>query len=110
MIVAIGGELLSLKIGFIFSDGGDVFFCPLQHGSEIFVILTGERFGCENDLMLGIDQRLGVVALNDAVGGGHLDRFIVNHIALDFFALAAVLRFLFLQELVQAFDLGLADG
>ena len=26
MIVAIGGQLLALKIGFIFSDGGDVFF------------------------------------------------------------------------------------
>ena len=31
MIVAIGSELLALKIGFIFSDGGDVFFCTFQH-------------------------------------------------------------------------------
>jgi hypothetical protein len=32
MIVAIGGELPALKIGFIFSDGGDVFFAPANIG------------------------------------------------------------------------------
>ena len=32
MIVAIGGQLLALKIGFIFSDGGDVFFAPSTIG------------------------------------------------------------------------------
>jgi len=32
MIVAIGGQLLALKIGFIFSDGGDVFFAPSNIG------------------------------------------------------------------------------
>jgi hypothetical protein len=41
MIVAVGGQLPALKIGFIFSDGGDVFFCALQHRLEIFVILAG---------------------------------------------------------------------
>ena len=107
MIVAIGGELLSLKIGFILANRCQILFRIFQHRSEIFVILASECFSSKNDLMLGIDQRLGIVALNDAVGGGHLDRFIVNHIALDFFALAAVLRLLLLQELVQAFDLDL---
>ena len=33
MIVAIGGQLLALKIGFIFTDGGDVFFAPSNIGS-----------------------------------------------------------------------------
>lgn len=33
MIVAIGGQLFALKIGFIFPDGGDVFFAPANIGS-----------------------------------------------------------------------------
>ena len=32
MIVAIGGQWLALKIGFLFSDGGDVFFAPSNIG------------------------------------------------------------------------------
>ena len=32
MIVAVGGELPALKIGFIFSDGDDVFFAPSTIG------------------------------------------------------------------------------
>ena len=32
MIVAIGGQLLALKIGFIFSAGGGVFFAPSNIG------------------------------------------------------------------------------
>ena len=34
MIVAIGGQLPALKIGFIFSNGGDVFFPPASIGSR----------------------------------------------------------------------------
>ena len=67
MIVAVGGQLLALKIGFIFSDGGDVFFCARQHRLDVFVILAGERLGREDDLMFGIDQGLGVVALDHPV-------------------------------------------
>jgi hypothetical protein len=32
MIIAVRGQLLALKIGFIFSDGGDVFFAPFTIG------------------------------------------------------------------------------
>ena len=32
MIIAVGSQLLALKIGFIFSDGGDVFFAPANIG------------------------------------------------------------------------------
>ena len=32
VIVGIGGQLFALKIGFIFSDGGDVFFAPSNIG------------------------------------------------------------------------------
>jgi hypothetical protein len=34
MIVAVRGQWLALKIGFIFSDGGDVFFAPSNIGSR----------------------------------------------------------------------------
>jgi hypothetical protein len=30
MIAAVGGQLLALKIGFTFSEGGDVFFAPVS--------------------------------------------------------------------------------
>jgi len=33
VIVWIGSELLALKTGFIFSDGGDVFFAPSSIGA-----------------------------------------------------------------------------
>lgn len=35
MIVAIGGELFSMKIGVIFSDGDDVFFAPSTIGLRL---------------------------------------------------------------------------
>ena len=45
IVVAVGGQLLALKIGFIFSDGVDVFFCASQHRRQVFVILAAERLG-----------------------------------------------------------------
>jgi len=71
------------------------------------VILGAEGLGGEDDLMFGIDQRLGVVALDDAVGSGHFHGLVIDGIALDLFALAADLGFLVFDELVQAFDLKL---
>ena len=93
MIVTIGGELFALEIGWLFADGDQILFRTLQHRLEVFVILAGESFRRENDLMLGIDQGLGVVPLNDAVRGGHLHRFVIDCIALDLFAVAAQLGF-----------------
>ena len=65
------------------------FFCALQHRLEIFMILAGKRLGGQNDLMLGIDQGLSVVSLNDTVRGGHLDRFIIHRVTLDLLAITA---------------------
>ena len=62
-------------------------------GAEIFMILAGECLSGENDLMLGIDQCLSVVSLDDAVRRRHLHRFVVDDIALDLFAFTAALRF-----------------
>jgi hypothetical protein len=52
MIVAVRREFLSLKIGWLLANGLKVLFRAIQYRREIFVILTGERFGGENDLML----------------------------------------------------------
>ena len=57
--------------------------------------------------MLGIDQRLCVVALNDAVRRRHLDRFIIHRIALDLLAVTAYLRFALLEKFIQPLDLDL---
>ena len=71
------------------------------------MILGAEGLGGEDDLMFGIDQCLGVVALDHAVGSGHFHGLVIDGIALDLFALVADLGFLVFEELVQAFDLKL---
>ena len=107
MIVAIGGELFFLEEGLTFSDGDGVFFSAFDHGLQVLVILGCESLGGKDDLVFGIDQSLGVVALEHAVGGGHFHGLVINGIALDLFALAADLGFLVFDELVQTFDLKL---
>jgi hypothetical protein len=83
------------------------FFCTRQHRLDVFVILAGERLGRQDDLVFGIDQGLGVVALDHAVRGGHLHRFIIHSVALDLFAIAALLGFLLLEEFIEPLDLPL---
>lgn len=107
MIIAVSGELLPVEVGSSFADGDDVLFCTLEHGSQVFMILGTEGFGGKDDLVLGIDPGLGVVALDDAMRRGHFDGLVVDDIALDLIALAAEFGFLFFKELVQAFDLEL---
>ena len=57
------------------------------------MILAGESLRGEDHLMFGIDQRLRIVSLDDAVRGRHLDRFVIHRVALDLFAVAAALGF-----------------
>ena len=68
-----------------------ILFRAVQHRLEVFMILAGECLRGEDHLMFGIDQRLGIVSLNDPVRGRHLDRFVIHRIALDLFAVAAAL-------------------
>ena len=105
MVVAVGGELFAFEIVGAFADGLHVLPGCIQHRLEIVVVLAGEGFGGQNDLMFGIDQRLGVVSLHDAVGGGHLDRFVVHGVALDFPAVAAALGLIRFEKPAQALDL-----
>ena len=51
MIVAIGGQLFPLEVSLGFANRLKVLFCASQHRLEIFVILSGKRFGCQYDLV-----------------------------------------------------------
>ncbi len=104
VLVAVGGQLLAFEVVFALAQ---VFLRRFDHRLQVFVVVRAEGFRRQDDLMLGIDRRLSVVALQDAVRGGHLDRFVVHRVALDFPAVAAPLRFLALQKRVQPFDLTL---
>ena len=59
----------------------------------------------QDDLAFGIDQRLCIVALDDAMRSGHLGGLVIRDVALDLFAAFPEFRFLFLQEHIQAFHL-----
>ena len=93
VLVGICGEFLALKEGRLFANGKHVLFGVIEHGFEVVVILGGECLGSQNDLMFAIDQGLCVVALDDAVGGGHLDRLVVYGVALDLLAVTAKFGF-----------------
>ncbi len=77
MVAAVSGELFALEIGWLFSDGGEIFLGSLQHGSEVLVIIGAESFSSEDDLMPRVGQGLGVVPLNDVVRGWRLNRFLI---------------------------------
>ena len=93
VIVAVCCQLFALEKGWLFSNGNQVLLRTIQHWLEIFMILTGEGFRRKNDLMFAIHERLGVVALNDPMRGGHLDRLVIHRVALDLFAIGAALGF-----------------
>jgi hypothetical protein len=59
----------------------------------------------QDDLAFGIDQRLCVVSLDDAMRSGHLGRLIVGQVALDLFAAFPDLGLLLLKKHIQAFHL-----
>ena len=59
----------------------------------------------QDNLAFGIDQRLRVVSLDDAMRSGHLGGLVIRDVALDLFAASPDLGFLFLQEHIQAFGL-----
>lgn len=107
MIVGIGSQFLALEVGWLFADGDHILLGAIQHRLEVLMVLGGERLGREDDLMFGIDQRLGVVALNDPVRGRHLDRFVVHRVALDLPAVTAALGFAILEEIIEPLHLEL---
>lgn len=44
------------------------------------ILAAAEGFGVDDYLMLGIDEGLAVVALDDAMGGLHLGRLVVRYV------------------------------
>ena len=66
-IIAVRREGLACEVIRMFADLHHVLLCSLHHGSKILVILSTERLGVQDDLMLVIDQSLSVIPLNDAM-------------------------------------------
>jgi len=104
-IIAVCREGLAFKIVGRFADLEHILLGSLQHGSKVLMILSAEGLSMQDDLMLVIDQGLGIVALNDAMRGRHLSRLIIGEIALDLFGAFAQLGFVLLEEGIEAFDL-----
>ena len=86
MVVAVGGQPGFFQRQFLAESAQfQHLFGPGEHGSDLPVILPrAARQAVDDDLMLLIDQRLGVVTLHDAVAGLHLRGLVVGHIALHF--------------------------
>ena len=107
VIVAVRRELFTSKVVFILAQSADVLFGDIQHRRQVFVILTAESLSGHDDLVLGINQSLGVVTLDHAARCRHFRRLVIDDIALDLVTIVALLGFLIFQELVQTFHLKL---
>lgn len=104
-IIAVSSDRLAFKIVGAFADLHHILLGSLHHGSKILVILGAECLGMQDDLMFVIDQGLGIVALNDAMRGGHLGGLVIGEIALDLFGAFPDLGLVRLKEGIEAFDL-----
>ncbi len=108
MIIAVGAQLLAFKIIFSFTDGLHVLLGALEHRFEIVMVLAiAHGLAIDDDLMLVVDQSLGIIALNHAVGGWHFRRFIVGDIALNLSFGLSLLRLVLFEKVIEAFDLPL---
>ena len=104
-IITIRTQALAVEIVGVFADGPHVLLGSRHHRRQILVILTAKGFRMQDDLAFGIDQRLCVVSLDDAMRGGHLGGLIIRDVALDLFAAFPDLGLLLLKKHIQAFDL-----
>lgn len=76
-----------------------------HHRGKVLVILSTEDLGMQDDLMLVIDEGLGVVPLDDAVRTGHLGRLIIGEITLDLLEGFSSFGLVVLEEGIEALDL-----
>ena len=104
-IITIRAELLAVEVVRTFADGPHVLLGSRHYGRQILVILAAKGLRMQDDLAFGIDQRLCVVSLDDAMRSGHLGRLIVGQVALDLFAAFPDLGLLLLKKHIQAFHL-----
>src|SRR5262249_40370216 len=99
MIVAMGTQALACKLVLSQPDGLHVRFGSIQHRRHVPIVLpVAERLRMHDDLMLGIDQRLAVVTLNDAMSGVHLRRLVIGDVTLQLLALLPALGLVRGQE------------
>jgi hypothetical protein len=70
------------------------------------IILTNAKgLSMEDYLMLGIDESLAVVTLDDAMRGFHLGRLVVREVAADLLACGAMPGLILLEPFSQALNL-----
>jgi hypothetical protein len=69
------------------------------------ILTPAEGLGVNDDLVLPIDERLTVVALDHAMGRFHLGRLVVREVADSFFARGPVLGRISLQPVLDALGL-----
>ncbi len=107
---AVAGQFGLFEDVFFFPDRLEVLPRSFDHGFQYCGFGVSGRLCMDHDLMLAVDHRYAVVALDDAVGGLHVGAFIVGDVALPRFALAAGLVVVFLEPGFDLFDLRLEGG
>ena len=85
VIVAVRRERPALKVARRLANGLQVLLGASQHGRQIIMILAVRNLCVYDDLMLAIDQRLRMVALDHPMRAGHFCRLIIRHVALNLF-------------------------
>jgi hypothetical protein len=84
LVMTVGPAYCSRHIMLRHADGSHVGVGPLHHGGDRPIILpvaTGLRL---HEAVLGrLDQRLAMIALNDAMGGRHGGRFVSGDMTLE---------------------------
>ena len=69
------------------------------------ILTPAEGLGMNDDLVLAIDERLTVVALDDAMGCFHLGRVVIREVTADLLARGAVLGVIILEPLPDTLGL-----
>jgi hypothetical protein len=106
VIVGVGGEDFASKVPLVVSQTLKILQSPLQHGRSMGLILPpAEGFGVDDYLVLGIDEGLAVVALDDAMGRPHFSRVVIRDVAADLLFCGPILCLILLESLLQALGL-----
>ena len=83
MVMAVGAESFPLKIMRRHPDGLQGGFGPLHHGGDMPIILpVAQGLGRPADLVFRLDQRLAIIALDNARAGRHVGRFVIREMTL----------------------------
>ena len=102
MIIAVSGEDLPGKTLRSITNALPVCKRILKHGRNMAVVLAiTEGLTMNNDLVLGINEGLAVIAPDDAVGSHHAGRIVVRNITLFLSASRTYLWLILCQPLIN---------